>query len=172
MRETYKTIAGRQDRPLQIVSVDPAPDRAQTANLTKIASDLGATLGRRSTDPGQGLTTFEAADLIGREMRRLDLTPVKEMFQGKRVLVTGAGGSIGSELSQQIAVLNPASLILVDHSELHLYNLEKRLAPLAPKMKKAPWRTFLGDIRNAPRMREIFKVERPQIVLHLSLIHI
>ena len=168
LRETYKTIAGRQDRPLQIVSVDPAPDRAQTANLIKIASDLGAPLGRRSTDPGQGLTTFEAADLIGREMRRLDLTPVKEMFQGKRVLVTGAGGSIGSELSQQISVLNPASLILVDHSELHLYNLEKRLAPLAPKVKKAPWRTFLGDIRNAPRMREIFKVERPQIVLHAA----
>lgn len=168
LRDVYKTITGRQDRPLQIVSVDPAPDRAQTAQLIKIASDLGASLGRRSADPSQGLSPFEAADLIGREMRRLDLTPVKNMFQGKRVLVTGAGGSIGSELSQQIAVLDPAALILVDHSEFHLYNLEKRLAPLAPKMKKLPWRTFLGDVRNAPRMREIFAVERPEIVLHAA----
>lgn len=168
LRDVYTTISGRQDRPLQIVSVDPAPDRAQTADLIKIASDLGAPLGRRSTDPSQGLSSFEAADLIGREMRRLDITPVRDMFQGKRVLVTGAGGSIGSELSQQIAALDPASLILVDHSEFHLYNLEKRLAPLAPKMKAPVWETFLGDVRNAPRMREIFEMERPEIVLHAA----
>lgn len=168
LREVYKNISGRQDRPLQIVSVDPSPSREQTSDLLKIASDLGAPLGRRSTEPGQGLSSFEAADLIGREMRRLDLTPVKAMFEGRRVLVTGAGGSIGSELSQQISALDPASLILVDHSEFHLYNLEKRLAPFAPKMKAAPWQTFLGDVRNAPRMREIFTVERPEIVLHAA----
>jgi len=168
LKEIYLKTAGRQDKPLQIIAVDPTPDRRSTAKLIKIAAELGAPLSRRSTDPSQGLTAFEAADLIGRDMRVLDLDPVREMFAGRRVLVTGAGGSIGSELSKQIATLGPATLILVDNSEFHLYNLEKSLAPLRNEDGTAPWRTFIGDVRNAPRMREIFAVERPEIVLHAA----
>jgi len=66
------------------------------------------------------LSPFEAADLIGREARALDIGPVKRMIQGRRVLVTGAGGSIGSELSQQIAALSPSTIVLVDNSEFNL----------------------------------------------------
>lgn len=168
LRDIYEDTSGRQDKPLQIISVDPAPDRVVTAKLVKIAAELGAPLSRRSRDPNQGLSAFEAADLIGRDMRVLDLAPVKEMFEGRVVLVTGAGGSIGSELSKQIAQLNPAKLILVDHSEFHLYKLEKMLTPFNPKMSKPCWSTFIGDIRNAPRMREIFAVQRPEIVLHAA----
>ncbi len=171
LREIYRTMARRNDRPLQLISVDPAPDRAMTAQLLKIASDLGAPLGRNTPGVGQGLSAFEAADLIGRDMRRLDLTPVRHMFAGRRVLVTGAGGSIGSELSQQIAALDPAQLSLVDHSELHLYELEKRLIAATPETqrgRKPVWKTFIGDVRNAPRLQEIFSVERPDIVLHAA----
>lgn len=168
LRDIYLKTTGRQDKPLQIIAVDPTPDRRVTAKLVKIAAELGAPLSRRSTDPNQGLSAFEAADLIGREMRVLDLAPVKDMFAGRRVLVTGAGGSIGSELSKQIAQLDPATLILVDHSEFHLYNLEKRLAPFHKIDGSTCWKTFIGDIRNAPRMREIFAVERPEIVLHAA----
>lgn len=168
LREIYLKTTGRQDKPLQIIAVDPTPDRRVTAKLVKIAAELGAPLSRRSTDPNQGLSAFEASDLIGRDMRVLDLAPVKEMFAGRRVLVTGAGGSIGSELSKQIAQLDPAKLILVDHSEFHLYNLEKTLAPFQKYDGSRCWKTFIGDIRNAPRMREIFAVERPEIVLHAA----
>jgi len=168
LREIYLKTTGRQDKPLQIIAVDPAPDRRVTAKLVKVASELGAPLSRRSMDPSRGLSAFEAADLIGREMRLLDLAPVKDMFAGRVVLVTGAGGSIGSELSKQIAQLNPSKLILVDHSEFHLYNLEKALAPFHTGEDEACWKTFIGDIRNAPRMREIFAVERPEIVLHAA----
>lgn len=168
LREIYLKTTGRQDKPLQIIAVDPTPDRRVTAKLVKIAAELGAPLSRRSTDPNQGLSAFEASDLIGRDMRVLDLAPVKEMFAGRRVLVTGAGGSIGSELSKQIAQLNPAKLILVDHSEFHLYSLEKSLAPFQKLDGSSCWKTFIGDIRNAPRMREIFAVERPEIVLHAA----
>jgi len=168
LREIYLKTTGRQEKPLQIIAVDPTPDRRVTAKLVKIAAELGAPLSRRSADPKQGLSAFEAADLIGREMRVLDLAPVKEMFAGRVVLVTGAGGSIGSELSKQIAQLNPSKLILVDHSEFHLYTLEKTLAPLHNGEGEAYWKTFIGDVRNAPRMREIFAVERPDIVLHAA----
>jgi len=103
-------------------------------------------------------------------MRVLDLTPVRDMFAGRRVLVTGAGGSIGSELSKQIARLNPAQLTLVDHSEFHLYNLEKEMSAFRRYDDTTFWKTFIGDIRNAPRMREIFAVavENPEIVLHAA----
>ncbi len=168
LREIYLKTTGRQDKPLQIIAVDPAPDRRVTAKLIKIAAELRAPLSRRSTDPGRGLSAFEAADLIGREMRVLDLAPVKDMFAGRVVLVTGAGGSIGSELSKQVAQLNPSKLILVDHSEFHLYKLEKILAPFDNDGEDPCWKTFIGDVRNAPRMREIFTVERPEIVLHAA----
>ncbi len=168
LREIYMKTTGRQDKPLQIISVDPSPDRRVTAKLVKIAAELGAPLSRRSADPSRGLSAFEAADLIGREMRVLDLAPVKDMFADRVVLVTGAGGSIGSELSKQIARLNPSKLILVDHSEFNLYELEKTLAPFQNDDGEACWKTFIGDVRNAPRMREIFAVERPEIVLHAA----
>jgi len=168
LRRIYLKTTGRQEKPLQMIAVDPTPDRVVTAKLVKLAAELGAPLSRRSTDPTQGLSAFEAADLIGRDMRVLDLAPVKDMFAGRRVLVTGAGGSIGSELSKQIAQLNPAKLILVDHSEFHLYKLEKTLAPIQPDENERCWKTFMGDVRNAPRMREIFAVERPEIVLHAA----
>jgi len=160
--------AGRQEKPLQIISVDPMPDRRMTAKLVKIAAELGAPLSRRSMDPNQALSAFEASDLIGRDMRVLDLASVRAMFAGRRVLVTGAGGSIGSELSKQIAQLNPSKLTLIDHSEFHLYKLENALASIQNSDGTVSWKTFLGDIRNAPRMREIFAVERPEIVLHAA----
>jgi len=168
LRDIYIKTTGRQDKPLQIIAVDPSPDRSATARLVKIASEMGAPLSRRSADATQGLSTFEAADLIGRDMRRLDLTPVQDMFAGRRVLVTGAGGSIGSELSKQIARLKPAKLTLVDHSEFHLYNLEKEMAAFRRFDDTTFWKTFIGDVRNAPRMREIFAVENPEIVLHAA----
>jgi len=168
LREIYMKTTGRQEKPLQIIAVDPNPDRSATARLIKIAAELGAPLSRQSTDPSQGLTAFEAADLIGRDMQVLDLAPVREMFAGRRVLVTGAGGSIGSELSKQIAGLNPETLTLVDNSELHLYDLEKKLAPLREDGGRLLWTTFIGDVRNAPRMREIFAMQRPEIVLHAA----
>ena len=168
LRAIYMKTTGRQDKPLQIIAVDPNPARRATAKLVKIAAEMGAPLSRRSTDPSLGLSAFEAADLIGRDMRRLDLTRVRDMFAGRRVLVTGAGGSIGSELSKQIARLDPAKLTLVDHSEFHLYKLEKEMAPFRRYDDTTFWKTFIGDVRNAPRMREIFAVENPEIVLHAA----
>ena len=168
LAEIYARLRMRRDHALHLLSLDPSPDRADAALLVKIAAELGAPLSRSTPGADEGLTRFEASDLIGREPRQLDTVPVSEMISGRRVLVTGAGGSIGSELSQQIARLAPSHLALVDISELNLYNLERKLAPLLPSTHAAPWRTYLGDVCNSGRMAEIFEAERPEIVLHAA----
>lgn len=168
LAEIYPKLAARRDNPLHILSLDPNPDREQTQQLIKVAAELNAPLSRSGTGANRSLTRFEAADLIGRDPRMLDMTPVSELISGKRVLITGAGGSIGSELSMQIARLAPSHLALVDCSELNLFNLERQLAPLQPFWNAAPWRTYLGDVCNRGRMAEIFQAERPDIVLHAA----
>ena len=166
--DIYPKLRARRDRPLNLLSLDPSPDRAQTAELVRIASELGAPLARFHRGRGDKLSSFEAADLIGREPRQLDTVPVSRLISGRRVLITGAGGSIGSELSEQIARLAPSHLALVDSSELNLFNLERRLAPLLPYTSPAPWRTYLADVCNSGRMSEVFEAERPEIVLHAA----
>ena len=164
----YPTLTLRRETPLHLLSLDPTPDREQAAELVRIASDLGAPLSRFHRRAGEGLSQFEASDLIGREPRKLDMVPVSDMISGKRVLVTGAGGSIGSELSEQIARLAPSHLALIDNSELNLYQLERRLARAMPDLAVAPWRTYLADVCNRGRMSEIFEAERPEVVLHAA----
>lgn len=168
LRYVYPSLNARRDAPLYLVSLDPNPDRAQTQYLIKVASELEAPLGRSRTGPGDPLTSFEAADLIGRKPRRLDLAPVQALFSGKRVLITGAGGSIGAELAEQIARLSPSHLALVDISELHLFTLERTLSEALPHLNPSPWRTYLADVCNAGRMDEIFEAEKPEIVLHAA----
>lgn len=164
----YPKLAARREKPLHIVSLDPNPTRQQTQALITLAARLQAPLSRMGTGPNKQLSRFEAADLIGRDPRQLDMTPVSELISGKRVLITGAGGSIGSELALQIAKLAPRHLALVDMSELNLYNLERELSPMQQYMDAAPWRTYLGDVCNQGRMDEIFAAERPEIVLHAA----
>ena len=129
LERIYDDIAGRQEGPMQLISVDTNPDRKDTAKLIKIAADIGAPLARNTFEMGGKLSAFEAADLIGREMRHLNLAPVRKMIQGRKVLITGAGGSIGSELSEQVMALRPDRLSLLDSSEFNLYTLEHTLAP-------------------------------------------
>ncbi len=168
LNNIYPKLAARRDRRVHLLSLDPNPDPTLTAQLIKLASNLGAPLARFHRGVGDQLSHFEAADLIGREPRDLDIAPVSELISGKRVLITGAGGSIGSELSEQIARLAPSHLALVDNSELNLFKLERQLRTILPFTHPAPWRTYIADVCNAGRMAEIFEAERPEIVLHAA----
>jgi FlaA1/EpsC-like NDP-sugar epimerase len=104
-------------------------------------------------------------DLLGREPVNLERAAIREALGGRRVLVTGAGGSIGSELCRQLGVLKPERLILYEQSELNLYNIERELRELFPDL---PMACALGDVCDDAAVRLLFQRERPQIVFHAA----
>ncbi|MGR0481930.1 MAG: polysaccharide biosynthesis protein [Candidatus Electronema sp. V4] len=111
------------------------------------------------------LRRIELDDLLGRDPVRLDNSGLHELLTGQTVLVTGAGGSIGSELCRQIARFQPGSLILVEQSELALYAMEQELPQRFPELRLAP---VIGDVKNAARMNQVMATHRPAVVFHAA----
>ncbi len=104
-------------------------------------------------------------DLLGREAVSLDTESISKSFKSKRVLVTGAGGSIGSELVRQLMRFGPEEVFLLDKDETLLYELEMELQEIE---KKKNIKVLIGDIRNKERLDFFFKRFRPEIVLHAA----
>ena len=107
----------------------------------------------------------EVEDLLGREQIELNNNKISDYISGKVVLVTGAGGSIGSELCRQIADFKPKKLVMLDIYENTLYETEMELRQ---KNKNAPIVTVIGSVRDQKRMEEIFDKYKPQIVFHAA----
>ncbi len=101
-------------------------------------------------------------DLLSRQQVHTDLQSVVAILRGRRVLVTGAGGSIGSELARQIEAFDPAELMLLDHDETHLHDLMSQISG-GPKV-----RTVLADIRDRERLLSLFFRLRPEVVFHAA----
>jgi FlaA1/EpsC-like NDP-sugar epimerase len=104
-------------------------------------------------------------DLLGREPIVTDLNAVKALATGKKVLVTGAGGSIGSELCRQLAALEPATLIILDHSENQVFEIEGELRRTFPALHLVP---AIADIRDAARIHAIVGQHRPYTIFHAA----
>ena len=110
---------------------------------------------------------YRDEDLLGRPTRVPDWKTIGELIKDKGILITGAGGTIGSELSCQIAWARPRFLVLMGHSELPLYNLEKQIRKLWPFTKLY---LVLGDVRDVKRMVGILEDFEPDIVFHTAAI--
>jgi FlaA1/EpsC-like NDP-sugar epimerase len=108
---------------------------------------------------------LEVADLLGRAPVGLDPQNVSHLVEGKRVLVTGAGGSIGSELSRQVAALRPSSLVLLERYENALWALERSLAGAKAGVDVYP---IIGDVTDEGRIDEVLRERRPQVILHAA----
>lgn len=104
-------------------------------------------------------------DLLGREPVQLDEESLWHFLAGKTVMVTGAGGSIGSELVRQIARFQPARLLLVERAEGGLFNIERELKESESTLSLIP---LVADVCDEGRMRTIFKTYRPQVILHAA----
>lgn len=102
-------------------------------------------------------------DLLGREVVELVEEPVQEVLRGKRVLVTGAGGSIGQELCRQIARFDPDSLVLLGRGENSIFEIDSELGDMHPRLQVEP---LIADIRDEASMRRLAERLRPHVVFH------
>ncbi|MDR3322929.1 MAG: polysaccharide biosynthesis protein, partial [Zoogloeaceae bacterium] len=111
------------------------------------------------------LRRINLEDLLKREAVQLDETGLSEMLAGQVVLVTGAGGSIGAELSRQIARFRPRLLALYEHSEFALFQMEQEFCRAFPDL---PMRYVIGDIKDGERLNQTFAALRPDYVFHAA----
>jgi FlaA1/EpsC-like NDP-sugar epimerase len=111
------------------------------------------------------LREVDITDLLRRDHVRVNDEKVGQALEGKRVIVTGAGGSIGSELCRQIARRNPAELVLLGHGENSIFEILLELQSNYPSLKLIP---IIADIRNTQRLDSVFKIHQPQIVFHAA----
>lgn len=109
------------------------------------------------------LRELQLTDLLGREVVQIDTASVKAWLEGRSIVVTGAGGSIGSELCRQLVQFHPKLIILVDWDESGIFWVEQELHRL-----EQPVLTSLLDVRNADKIREMFEQLRPQVVFHAA----
>ncbi|GGF48336.1 polysaccharide biosynthesis protein CapD [Aliidongia dinghuensis] len=160
-------------RPQRIILTNDMIDGALISRVVDQASALGIDIARMprvselKSGVGDGLEIRPIAieDLLGRAQRVLDREAMAHLIRGRRVLVTGAGGTIGSELVRQIAALAPSHLTLVDSAEYQLYLID---LDLAENFATLPRTTSLGDVRDRHRLDEIMAEARPELVFHAA----
>ncbi|MBU2531482.1 MAG: polysaccharide biosynthesis protein, partial [Alphaproteobacteria bacterium] len=140
-------------------------DRAEALGLTTSRVSISTELRRPDVRGGLELQPIQVADLLERSQAVLDIEPVRQLIAGRRVLVTGAGGSIGTELSKQIAALAPSEMVLVENSEYNLYNVDHQLSSKFGSVKHF---SYLCDVRNIERLDDIFRRHAPELVFHAA----
>ncbi|MDH5747814.1 MAG: polysaccharide biosynthesis protein [Rhodospirillales bacterium] len=162
------------NRPQRLILTKDDMDGALVRSLLDISEQLGMTISRlpQLTDFKSGLVDNKVEvrpialeDLLGRPQTPLDRDSMRALIENKRVLITGAGGSIGGELVRQIAGLRPASLVLVDNSEFNLYAIDMELGNLAPDLAR---RALIADVRDPDRIGRLFRDVRPDLVFHAA----
>ena len=166
-------IGGRGDRPQRLILTKDDMDGARVRALLDTAGELGMTLARlpKLTDFKSGIADqvdvkpIAIEDLLGRPQTALDRPAMERLIRGRRVLVTGAGGSIGGELVRQISDIAPTELVLLDNSEYNLYAIELELADRHPELSR---RAVFGDVRDRGRMDKVFADVAPELVFHAA----
>jgi FlaA1/EpsC-like NDP-sugar epimerase len=117
-------------------------------------------------DPSHArLRSVEIKDLLRREPVKLDDSAIRALIEGRTVMVTGAGGSIGSEICRQVLRFSPRRLLLVERGENALFLIEQEFSRLDPKPAFEP---LVADITDAQRMEQIFATYRPEVVFHAA----
>ncbi len=176
LADVVATLGRRGQRPQRLILTKPdnevrgAPVRA----LLDQAEALGLTMARlpamtefkSALDSGKlDLRPIAIEDLLGRPQAVLNRGAISGLITGQRVLVTGGGGTIGSELVRQIAALEPAVLVLVEACEYNLYAIDMEIRTHHPGLTVC---TELADVRDRERIRRLFRQHRPAMVFHAA----
>lgn len=169
-----------QTRPRRLILTKERLGGEEVRALLAITEGLGLTLARlprlselREGGPkSDGAEGAEGAtrpiaveDVLGRPQTLLDRDAMAALVRGRRVLVTGAGGTIGSELVRQIAAFGPARLALLDNAEYHLYQIDMTVARRWPGLERT---AILGDVRDRARIDDVMRREAPELVFHAA----
>ena len=168
-------LANKGVNPQRAILSYDSLDGSKIRNLLAVSEQLGLPLARlpKLSEFKHGMQEkleirpIAVEDLLGRAQNVHDKTPVKEFVTGKVALITGAGGTIGSELTRQIADFAPAKIILYELSEYALYQIDMELARNFPNIPIVP---VIGDVRNAVHLESVFIKEKPEIVFHAAAI--
>ncbi|MCZ6721278.1 MAG: nucleoside-diphosphate sugar epimerase/dehydratase [Proteobacteria bacterium] len=173
LAEVVAKVKRRNIRPQKIILTSDEYTGDRLSRLLEAADELGMTVSRigKLTDfrsgEAQGIETRPIAieDLLGRPQTVLDREAMRALVKDKRVLVTGAGGTIGAELARQIAAYGPARISLLDNAEFNLYRIEMEIAGHHPELART---AILGDVRDRARLDQTFARERPELVFHAA----
>ncbi len=167
-------LAAQGRKPQRMIITWAKLDGAAIGTLLEEAEALGLTLSRmpRLTELQSGkrgnnleLQPVEVEDLLGRPQQVLDRDAMRSLIAGRRVLITGAGGTIGSELARQIAAYEPAHVALLDNGEHALYRIDLEYGESWPNLSRA---AVLGDVRDKERLAVVFQRQRPDLVFHAA----
>jgi O-antigen biosynthesis protein WbqV len=167
-------LAQRQIRPVRLVIADDRISEDRIAAFLDQASNHGMTVGilPRLIDfadhrAAQAMVArpIDLTDLLGRPQAVLDRTALDKLIAGQRVLITGAGGSIGSELARQVCGYLPSRVVLVENNEFNLYKIGRELEALQQGRQR---RDVLCDVRDEAALLRVFDEERPDIVFHAA----
>lgn len=159
--------------PRRLILTKDDMDGARVRALVDAAGALGLSVARlpKLTDFKTGVADkleikpIDVEDLLGRPQVPLDRDAMARLIGGRRVLVTGAGGSIGAELVRQLAALGPSALTLVDNSEYALYRIDLEVSENFLTLARAP---EIADVRDAGRIDQVFEEARPEVVFHAA----
>lgn len=171
-REQIESVAERYHVERAIIAIPTAPGKT----IREVAGLCDRAALPVQTVPGffellggnvkvDKLRSVEIVDLLRREPVVTDTAGVSKLLSGKRVLVTGAGGSIGSELCRQVARCSPSLLILLGHGENSLFHIEHELRRAFPGLLM---QVVVGDIRDERRIRSVMHEHRPQMIFHAA----
>jgi FlaA1/EpsC-like NDP-sugar epimerase len=135
--------------------------RCERADVNlRVLPSFHETMGGRVT--ARDIRDLRIEDLLGRQQVKTDLAAMASILTGRRVLVTGAGGSIGSEIARQVMSFDAAALVLMDHDETHLHDIITELD------RDSRVSSVLADIRDRDRLIQVFLEYRPEIVFHAA----
>ena len=173
LASVMRRLALRAESPQRLIVTRRGLDPAFMRHLLELAETHGMSMARlpRLTELQSGIgdaievKPVAVEDLLGRPQAVLDRPAMEALIKGSRVLVTGAGGTIGSELVRQIAALGPARLDLVDNSEFNLYSINLEVGEKPDSPAHHP---HLADVRDKTAMRAVFADAQPDLVFHAA----
>jgi len=172
--QIVEMLERRDNKPQRLIISGRSFNGATVRRLLDLADELGIPLARlpqltEFRDPAQSaarpIEPVAIEDLLGRPQTVLDRATMRDLIGGKRVLVTGAGGTIGCELSRQIAAFGPARLTLLDNGEFALYSVDRQILERFPDLARL---AVIADIRDRRRIDTVMAEERPELVFHAA----